>query len=120
MAKGKCRLEDMPQIFQKAAQIGAAYHEHRRQVMLTRQFGLTKAYNLFHDPDCQDADIIRLRELHIDMDQAILSCYGWDDMNLDHNFYKNDRGQIRFTVSPKARRELLRRLIDLNLKLSGE
>lgn len=120
MAKGKCRLEEMPQIFQKAAQIGTSYHEHRRQIMLTRQFGLTKAYNLFHDPDCQDADIIHLRELHIGMDQAILSCYGWDDLNLGHNFYKNDRGQTRFTVSPEARRELLRRLIDLNLKLSGE
>jgi hypothetical protein len=120
MAKGKFRLEDMPQIFQKAAQIGAAYHEHRRQVMLTRQFGLTKTYNLFHNPDCQDADIIRLRELHIEMDRAILLCYGWDDLNLGHDFHKNDRGQIRFTVSPEARRELLRRLIDLNLKLSGE
>jgi len=120
MAKGKCRLEEMPQIFQKAAQIGTSYHEHRRQIMLTRQFGLTKAYNLFHDPDCQDADIIHLRELHIGMDQAILSCYGWDDLNLGHNFYKNDRGQTRFTVSPEARRKLLRRLIDLNLKLSGE
>jgi len=120
MAKGKCRLEEMPQIFQQAAQIGTSYHEHRRQIMLTRQFGLTKAYNLFHDPDCQDADIIHLRELHIGMDQAILSCYGWDDLNLGHNFYKYDRGQTRFTVSPEARRKLLRRLIDLNLKLSGE
>jgi len=120
MAKGKCRLEDMPQIFQQAAQIGAAYHEHRRQVMLTRQFGLTKTYNFFHNPDCQEADIIRLRELHIEMDRAILLCYGWDDLNLGHDFHKNDRGQIRFTVSPEARRELLRRLIDLNSKLSGE
>jgi len=120
MARGNFQLEEMPQVFQKAAQIGAAYHEHRRQIMLTRQIGLTKTYNLFHKADCQDADIIRLRELHIEMDRAILLCYGWDDLILGHDFYKNDRGQIRFTVSPEARKELIRRLIDLNLKIAGE
>ena len=30
---------------------GETYHDHRRQVMLTRQEGLTKTYNRFHDPD---------------------------------------------------------------------
>jgi hypothetical protein len=30
-------------------------------------------------------------------------------------FYQNDRGQTRFTVSPEARRELLKRVLELNL-----
>lgn len=48
----------------RAAQVGAEYHEHRKQVMLARNLGLTKTYNLFHNPECQDEDIVRLRELH--------------------------------------------------------
>jgi len=113
------RTGEMPQAFQQAAQVGAAYHEHRRQIMLARQLGLTKTYNLFHNPACQDADILRLRELHAEMDRAILACYGWDDIDPGHDFYQNDRGQTRYTLSPEARREVLARLVELNLEMAG-
>lgn len=33
---------------QQLEQIGEAYHEHRKQLMLSMQLGLTKTYNLFH------------------------------------------------------------------------
>jgi hypothetical protein len=118
LASGKWQLEEMPQSFQQAAQLGAAYHEHRRQIMLARQLGLTKTYNLFHNPACQDADIVRLRELHAEMDRAILACYGWEDLNPGHDFYQNDRGQTRYTLSPEARREVLARLVELNLEIA--
>jgi hypothetical protein len=114
------RIEKMPQAFQQAAQVGAAYHEHRRQVMLSRQLGLTKTYNLFHNPACQDADILRLRELHAEMDRAILACYGWQDLDPAHSFYQNDRGQTRYTISPEARREVLARLVELNLEIANQ
>ncbi len=118
-ASGEWRVEAMPEPFEWAALVGGEYHEHRRQVMLSRQLGLTQTYNLFHDPACQDADIQRLRQLHGEMDRAILACYSWEDVDLRHDFYLNDRKQTRYTVSPQARRELLRRLLELNLKLSG-
>ncbi|OUC09623.1 hypothetical protein RY27_01725 [Litorilinea aerophila] len=106
--------------FARAAQIGGAYHEHRRQVMLARQLGLTKTYNLFHDPECQDADIQRLRDLHAEMDNAILACYGWDDLDLQHGFYENERGKTRFMPSAEARREIIFRLVELNAKIAEE
>ncbi|MGC8742246.1 MAG: type IIL restriction-modification enzyme MmeI [Candidatus Sumerlaeaceae bacterium] len=105
---------------QCAARVGADYHEHRRQTMLARNLGLTKTYNLFHKPDCRDGDILRLRELHAEMDRAILACYGWRDVDPGHGFHENDRGQTRFTVSPEARRELLARLLELNQMLARE
>jgi hypothetical protein len=113
------RSEGLPEPFQRAARIGAVYHEHRRQIMLARKLGLTKTYNLFHNPACTDADIVRLRELHAEMDRAILACYGWEDLELSHNFYQNDRGQTRYTISPEARREVLVRLLQLNLTEGG-
>ncbi|MEW6378882.1 MAG: type IIL restriction-modification enzyme MmeI [bacterium] len=103
---------------QRADQVGGEYHECRRQIMLARQIGMTATYNLFHNPACADPDIARLRELHTEMDRAILARYGWDDLAPAHNFYQNERKQIRFTVSPLARREILGRLLDLNLKLA--
>jgi Eco57I restriction-modification methylase/MmeI, target recognition domain len=103
----------------EAARLGEAYHEHRRQTKLARGLGLTKTYNLFHKPQCGDADIARLRELHAVMDRAILACYKWADIDPDHGFHANERGQTRYTISPVARREILRRLLALNLEIAA-
>jgi len=103
----------------EAERLGEAYHEHRRQVMLSRQLGLTRTYNLFHSPQCVDADIAHLRELHAAMDRAILACYSWMDLDPGHGFHANEHGQMRFTISSATRREVLRRLLTLNLDLAA-
>ena len=84
----------------EAERLGEAYHEHRQQTMLARQLGLTKTYNLFHNPACTDGDIAQLRDLHAALDRAILACYGWTDLDPGHGFHANDRGQTRYTISP--------------------
>ncbi len=99
--------------------IGEAYYEHRRVLMLTRQIGLTKAYNLFHDPACTDADIAELRRLHAEMDTAVRDAYGWQDLPLGHGFY-GDGKETRFTLAPAAKQEVLRRLLKLNLECAAE
>ena len=113
-------MEALPEPFREAERIGGEYHEHRRQIMLARQLGLTKTYNLFHDPACTDSDIQRLRELHREMDNIILACYDWEDLDLRHGFYENERGKTRYTISPQARREVLKRLVVLNLEVAEE
>jgi hypothetical protein len=102
-----------------AEHLGDTYHEHRRHTMLNRQLGLTKTYNLFHKPECGYQDIAHLRELHGAIDRAILACYGWTDIDLGHGFHANERGQTRYTISPTARREILRRLLALNLEIAA-
>lgn len=103
--------------FARAAQIGGYYHEHRRQIMRNRNLGLTKTYNLVHNPTCTDPDIVTLRQLHTDLDHAILACYGWHDLALQHDFYPNERGQTRWMPSAAARREIVDRLLVLNLAI---
>ncbi len=131
------------------ASIGEDYHEHRRQLMLRMNLGLTKTYNLFHDPNLspevvskeskQATDVaaeaysglLQLRELHRDMDNAVLAAYGWhepsDDgpaIDLRHDFYEVDylpeNDRTRYTIHPDARRELLKRLLLLNHKRHAE
>lgn len=75
--------------------------------------GLTQTYNLFHNPDEENAEIIRLRELHVALDAAVARAYGWDDLELGHAFFETPRG-VRFTSSPLAREEILDRLLALN------
>ena len=106
-------FKNQPSTVNILEEIGENYYNYRQQIMLTRQQGLTKTYNRFHNPDEQSPDIIKLRQLHIEMDQAVALAYGWDDLALDHNFHETKQG-IRYTISEAARREVLDRLLQLN------
>jgi hypothetical protein len=89
--------------------IGEHYYTHRQSIMLSRREGLTKTYNRFHNPEETAGDIVRLRELHVEMDRAVAAAYGWDDLDLGHGFHPTKQG-LRFTISEEARREVLGRL----------
>ena len=98
--------------------LGERYHTLRAEIMRDEWIGLTKLYNRFHDPDGHDPRIQQLRDLHRQIDEAVAEAYGWDDLDLEHDFHevaylpKNDR--VRFTISEGARLEVLRRLAHLN------
>jgi hypothetical protein len=92
---------------------GERYDDYRRQLLLARQEGLTTTYNRFHDRCEQSADIERLRVLHVEMDQAVAAAYGWNDLDLEHDFHPTKHGD-RYTLSKSARREVLDRLLALN------
>ncbi len=131
------------------ADLGAAYHEHRRTLMRSLWLGLTEIYNLFHTRDLTPAQvakkvgrvsppgrnptsaataeeeaeagyqgILELRRRHRQLDQAIRDAYGWNDLDLGHDFHEvetlpeNDR--VRYTLSPAARKEVLKRLLAEN------
>ncbi len=81
--------------------------------MLARKEGLTKTYNRFHDPEEASADIEKLRQLHVEMDQAVAAAYGWTDFDMGHSFHQTKQG-LRYTISEPARREVLARLLQLN------
>jgi hypothetical protein len=99
--------------------IGERYYTHRQSIMLARQEGLTKTYNHFHAPQENNKDIITLRELHREMDEAVAKAYGWDDLKLEHGFHETKQG-LRYTISEAARREVLDRLLLLNHQLHEE
>jgi hypothetical protein len=92
---------------------GMAYEQVRSTLMLSRQEGLTKTYNRFHDPNEASEDIQKLRDLHVEMDNAVADAYGWSDLKLDHGFHETKQG-LRYTISEPARREVLQRLLKLN------
>ncbi len=93
--------------------ISERYYAHRQGIMHSRQEGLTKTYNRFHDPEELAEDIERLRELHVEMDRAVADAYGWGDLDLGHGFHETKQG-LRYTIHDDVRREVLDRLLLLN------
>jgi hypothetical protein len=101
--------------------VGQSYHEERAALMVARNEGMTKIYNRFHDPDEHSEDIVRLRELHADMDRAVLRAYGWDDLAeraepvfLDETNEDDYTYQGRLFWPSAFRDEVLARLLALN------
>lgn len=121
---------------QQLATLGEHYHEHRRALMKRLWLGLTDIYNLFHTRDLNPVEVARvskkampeaeagyqgileLRRLHRELDLAVCDAYGWTDLDLGHDFVEvetlpeNDR--VRYTISPAARKEVLKRLLAEN------
>ena len=98
--------------------LGERYHSLRAEIMRDEWIGLTKLYNRFHDPEEDESRIQELRDLHRQIDEAVDEAYGWDDLDLEHGFHEVDylpeNDRVRWTISEKARLEVLRRLARLN------
>jgi hypothetical protein len=93
--------------------VGDQLERGRRALMLDRELGLTATYNLMHDPRIRDPEVENLRQIHVAVDEAACSSYGWDDLTLGHGHHETRQG-ARWTVAPAVQREVLDRLLELN------
>jgi hypothetical protein len=98
--------------------LGERLHRYRSHLMRDKGIGLTTLYSRFHSPECADAEVVELREIHQAIDQAVLAAYGWSDVSCDHGFhwveYVVDKDKLRFTMSEAVRLEVMQRLSALN------
>ena len=107
--------------------VGEAYHAHRAALMIARDEGLTKTYNRFHARAETAADIVRLRELHADMDRAVLRAYGWHNLadGAVPEFIEQDADdgktpKTRLDWPAEFKDEVLARLLALNAERAEE
>lgn len=100
--------------------VGADYYAYRQQLIKDRGVGLTEIYNMFHAEREAAPDILQLRHLHEQLNATVISAYGWTDISASMGFFTAERlpkgKNLRFTLSDSARRELLHRLLGLNLQ----
>jgi hypothetical protein len=96
-------------------------------MMVARNLGMTKIYNLFHDQIETGDDIQRLRELHTGMDRTVLEAYGWHDLvaratpiSLDETNEDDHAYQGRLFWPSDFRDEVLARLLALNAERHAE
>jgi hypothetical protein len=125
-----------PEITERMDRVGEELNTVRRGVMEGRQVGLTSLYDLVHDDSVSDQDIVQLREIHTEIDQAVREAYAldeerepairqhesraasgalpsWREIELGHGFHETQQG-MRFTISPQARVDVLDKLLALN------
>lgn len=80
--------------------------------------GMTDVMNAIHDPDNNDAEVASLRATMQDIDAAVVTAYGWTDVDMSSLFQEQDslasRDRWRFQVSAEARADIAGRLVDLN------
>ncbi len=103
---------------------GREYYDYRAALMVRHNEGLTTTYNRFHDRLERDSDILHLRDLHAQMDRAVLDAYGWTDISTDCEFIPDymDEGpdgepiekSLRYRWPDAVRDEVLARLLKLN------
>jgi hypothetical protein len=107
-----------PEVTDRLDEIGKKLDTERREMMLRRGLGVTKLYNLVNDPDIADStdnDVARLRQTHVELDEAVMAAYGWSAVPLGHGFHTY-RQMARWTISPYARLEVFDRLLEENQK----
>ncbi len=115
-------------------EIGGTYYDFRADLMIRNNEGLTKTYNRFHNPNERSSDIKKLRELHDQMDRAVLDAYGWSDIRPVCEFYREfeddeeDESESRRPRTKKYRYrwpdeihdEVLARLLALNQERAAQ
>lgn len=111
-----------PKLTENLLELGERLDGVRRQLMLERRAGITATYNRVHDSDCQDEAIVELRQIHKEIDYAVVRAYGWLDLvesGLDHDFHQTREG-VRYTVGPMVWQKILDRLLEENLRRYAE
>jgi hypothetical protein len=106
----------LPELTDDMRSLGDLLNRRRRDIVLSRNAGLTATYGLVNDVGCRDDDIAELRQIHRDIDTAVCAAYGWDQLlrqGLDHGFHKTGP-YTRYTVGPTVQRELVDLLLELN------
>lgn len=94
-------------------ELGERLDVERRELMLSRGWGLTTTYNHVHDPSDHDPQVVNLREIHAAIDRAVFGAYGWTDLDPQIGHHRTTVG-TRWTFAPAVRFEVLDRLLEEN------
>ncbi|MDR1897717.1 MAG: restriction endonuclease, partial [Prevotellaceae bacterium] len=102
----------------------ASYEKCKGKISLSFRKHLTNNNLIKYHVNDLYVDIQEMRRLQIVLDKIVLDAYGWSDIPLRHDFYEVDylpeNDRIRFTIHPNARREILKRLLQLNHQIYEE
>jgi hypothetical protein len=98
--------------------LGQRLYDTRAKYMVDTDQGLTQTYNQLKDPDCTEPRIVELRELHLEMDRAVLAAYGWSDLEVPP--FTTPRTPEEEQALATFQDEVIDRLFVLNAKRAEE
>lgn len=94
-------------------------HDFRTTLQRDLDVGVSRLYGRVYDPVDQTPEVVELRRIHGELDAAVLSAYGWEDLIQPTRHYPTDRYGIRWTLPPEQQRSVVQRLVDLNRQHSS-
>ncbi|MFM9262542.1 DNA methyltransferase [Rhodococcus sp. 5A-K4] len=81
-----------------------------RDRALAELISVTRLYNLVDDPAVNEPVVVDFRNAQRELDHAVCRSYGWNDLSIEHGFFKLADVR-RFTCSSVQRAEMCRRLL---------
>ena len=111
----------LPNDIKLIRKVSEDYHSNRKAILNNQKIGLTTLYNKMHTTE---SEFNSIRDFQNELDYKVIEAYGWQDISLRHDFYEVDylpeNDRVRYTIHPEARKEVLKRLLELNHKIHEE
>jgi hypothetical protein len=108
-----------PKKIQGLEKLGKSLDESQRAIALERDIGLTKLYTLVNAPSCKDADIVKLRGVHEQIDREVMKAFGFD-IELGEFEIAEFKGQAQWGPPASQRIEILQLLLAENKRQQVE
>jgi type I restriction-modification system DNA methylase subunit len=99
--------------------LGTKLDKLQRKLAIQRDIGLTKLYTLVNTPSCNDDDIVELREIHEQIDRAVVKAYGFQ-IELGEFEISEFKGQPQWGPPASQRIEILQLLLAENQRQQVE
>ena len=100
--------------YKKLYELGMEYHNLRADIMDKKKIGLTNLYNLFHNPNTEDTEIINLRSIHEKIDRHVLKLYEWDQIKMKYGYSIENIDSLIIEEDIKLPTEFEQRIEDEN------
>ena len=97
--------------------VGEKYMQMRQQLIKKRKCTFNDLQSSLDDVNCKDKDIIKYRQLTVDLDKSVLAMYGWEDIEYSRDM-QIDGEESRFWPREEVIELVLERLIELNHRLT--
>jgi hypothetical protein len=102
-----------PEATKKLDSLGRDLDALQREIAIEKNIGLTKLYTLVNTASCNDVDVVKLREIHEQIDREVIKAYGFD-IELGQFEIAEFKGQPQWGPPSSHRIEILQLLLAEN------
>lgn len=91
--------------------LGETLDALRAEIQTATGLGISRIYDRFHDPADVSSLVLRLRDVHREINAAVVAAYGWGGLSLDYDFRPTHRG-VRWGLSGEMENGIMGRLME--------
>lgn len=108
----------LPPEDEELSDLGVQLDEIRCKVKKSRLCSINDVMDFINDQSDESEEVAFLREIHKRIDARMCELYGWQNFNIDHQFYRVGE-RDRFYISESQLADVKHQLLELNLAFTG-